>query len=156
MNVVGFDDVFEWQPPPPTYTHTLSRSLQFQRLMTIQENHNINGPGREGSTDLFCVCLLSPILTDNTVPLPVCVCVYVCVCMCVCVCVCVCVCACVHVCMWCVCARERVREGSTDLFCVCLLSPILMCVCVYVFVCVGHKTKKSLRSSRWMCANSCL
>ena len=46
---------------------------EFQRLMTIQENHQIRGPGREGSTDLFCVCLLKPVLdADGNMPQPVC------------------------------------------------------------------------------------
>ena len=45
---------------------------RFQRLMTIQENHHVRGPGREGSTDLFCVCLLTPTLSqDGHVPEPV-------------------------------------------------------------------------------------
>ena len=44
----------------------------FQRLMTVQENHSIRGPGREGSTDLFCVCLLTPALNpDGSLPQPV-------------------------------------------------------------------------------------
>jgi ADP-ribose pyrophosphatase YjhB (NUDIX family) len=48
---------------------------EFQRLMTIQENHQIRGPGREGSTDLFCVCLLKPLLdADGNMPQPVCSC----------------------------------------------------------------------------------
>ena len=45
---------------------------RFERLMTIQENHQVRGPGREGSTDLFCVCLLTPTLSqDGRVPDPV-------------------------------------------------------------------------------------
>jgi len=32
----------------------------FQRLCSIQENHHVRGPGREGTTDLFCLCYLRP------------------------------------------------------------------------------------------------
>jgi ADP-ribose pyrophosphatase YjhB (NUDIX family) len=45
---------------------------EFQRLMTIQENHQIRGPGREGSTDLFCICFLTPVLgPQGELPEPV-------------------------------------------------------------------------------------
>lgn len=33
---------------------------KFQRLCTIQENHEVRGPGREGSTDLYCIAWLTP------------------------------------------------------------------------------------------------
>mmetsp|Transcript_18358 Transcript_18358/g.35775 ORF Transcript_18358/g.35775 Transcript_18358/m.35775 type:complete len:144 (+) Transcript_18358:372-803(+) len=31
---------------------------EFVRFVTMMENHHVRGPGREGSTDLYCVCLL--------------------------------------------------------------------------------------------------
>ena len=29
-------------------------------MCSIQENHEVRGPGREGSTDLYCIAWLAP------------------------------------------------------------------------------------------------
>ena len=44
-------------------------AARFRRLCSVQENHAVRGPGREGSTDLYCIAYLAP-EEPGAVPVP--------------------------------------------------------------------------------------